>query len=229
VYEKGAKFASPAVFPNLLPSSPVAHASIYHRLRGPVWANADLGVTGESALVTAVELIRAGEADRMVAGGVEPTSLITESVLEPLYGSNEVNSNAPRSEGAAVLLLESADSLAGRTPIAEVAWTLSRRGPLSTLDALPGPASLGRAAVFGALIDAAVVELLAEAGWGEVPRYNASPRAGSHECAGAFAAAAAVSKIALGELDSALILGIASDRAYGMLLRPCAAPSEGGA
>src|SRR5262249_51210882 len=36
LYDKGAKFASPADFPNLVPSSPVGHASIYLGLRGPV-------------------------------------------------------------------------------------------------------------------------------------------------------------------------------------------------
>src|SRR5262249_13630939 len=45
IHEKGAKFASPAEFPNLLPSSPVGHATIYLGLRGASLAVSDLNVT----------------------------------------------------------------------------------------------------------------------------------------------------------------------------------------
>ena len=47
--EKGPRLASPAEFPNLVPSSPVGHTSIYLALRGPVFATQDLAASGESA------------------------------------------------------------------------------------------------------------------------------------------------------------------------------------
>src|SRR5258706_197886 len=84
IYEKGARLASPMVFPNLVPSSPVGHAAIYLGLRGPVLATADLGVTGEAAFALACELIEVGEARAILAGGVEEQSSITERVLGPV-------------------------------------------------------------------------------------------------------------------------------------------------
>ena len=143
VYDKGPRFASPAVFPSLLPSSPIAHASIYHRLGGPVLASADLGATPEGAMVTAAELIAAGEADLMFAGGVAEASPIIEAVLGPLC--SEGLSPIPRGEGTAVLLLGSADAFAGAA-VAELAWWASWRGePQDALAAMPPP--LGRAAL----------------------------------------------------------------------------------
>src|SRR6185436_4543059 len=84
IYDKGAKFASPADFPNLVPSSPVGHASIYLGLRGPVFAMADLGATAESAMATAIELITAGEAEAIAAGSVEEASPMVERCLGPI-------------------------------------------------------------------------------------------------------------------------------------------------
>ena len=49
IYSKGAKLASPLVFPNLVPSSLVGHAAIYLGLRGPVFSVAELGLSGEAA------------------------------------------------------------------------------------------------------------------------------------------------------------------------------------
>ena len=63
VFEKGPRFASPAEFPNLVPSSPVGHVSIYLGVRGPTLATADLSTTGESAIAQAVELVANEEAE----------------------------------------------------------------------------------------------------------------------------------------------------------------------
>ncbi len=63
IFEKGPRAASPADFPNLVPSSPVGHVSIYLGLRGPVLAAVELGTTGECAVMQAAELIALGEAD----------------------------------------------------------------------------------------------------------------------------------------------------------------------
>ncbi len=222
VFEKGAKFASPAVFPSLLPSAPVAHASIYHGLGGPVFACADLGAASESALVSAIELIAAGEADAMLAGGVEQASPITEAVLGPLYATQDGSgANGERSEGTAVVLVESEEGVAARggRPLARVEWSTSWRGaPSNPLGGLPSPGELGSVAVFLARDDAAARAILDHTAWAAVPRRTTVQRAGGHEGAGGFAAAAAASILAAGELDAAMVLGLAPDRGYGLLL-----------
>ncbi len=215
IYDKGPRFASPAVFPNLLPSSPVAHASIYHRLMGPVFSNADLGATSESAMVTAAELIAAGEADAMFAGGVETASAIIAAVLSPLCSGEDMQH---RSEGSAVLLLEAEDALAARgaRPVARIAWWSSWRGSVgAALATLPAPSQ--RAQVILARNDHPWREVLAGTRWYDAPHQLVAPRAGDHEGAGGFAAAAAVAAIANGDLDQALLLGLAPDRGYALL------------
>lgn len=222
VFEKGAKLASPAVFPNLLPSSPVAHASIYHRLAGPVFASADLDATSESAVVTAAELIMAGEADAIFAGGIEEASVITEAVLGPLC-SGPHESKVERSEGAAVLLVEAAEAVAARgaRPIAEISWWCDWRGdPKETLSDAPlSSADPRRTAVLVAHLGDSVASALAGSRWESAPRLAAGPRVGSHECAGGFAAAAGVARLAAGDLDELLVLGLAPDRGYAFVLR----------
>ncbi len=218
VYEKGAKFASPAVFPNLLPSSPVAHASIYHRLQGPVFSSADLDATSVSAIVTGAELIASGEALAMFAGGVEEISAITEAVLGPLCSARH-DTEIPRSEGAMVLLLEDADR-GQRPPIAELTWSASWRGALETeLANAPPPADVGRAAVVVAHLGAGVAHALTDSPWAHAQRLAAGPRAGAHEGAGGFAVAAGVALLAAGRLDELLALGLAPDRGYAFVLR----------
>lgn len=214
VYDKGAKFASPAVFPNLLPSSPVAHASIYHRLKGPVFSSADLDATGVGAMVTAAELIAAGVADTMLAGGVEEMSRITEAVLGPLC-SAERQSAGERSEGSAVVVFEAAETCAA--PIAELTWARSWRGPAgSALASAPKPAA--RALVVTGHQTPALELMLADTPWAHTPTRSAAPRVGTHECASGFAAAGAVGALASGAVDSVLVLGIAPDRGYAFVM-----------
>ncbi len=220
VYEKGAKFASPAVFPNLLPSSPVAHASIYHRLQGPVFSSADLDATSEGAIVTAFDLIAAGLADGMFAGGVEEQSPITEAVLGPLCSLSHRHPTE-RSEGAAVLLLEdeAAATARGATPIAEIVWTTSWRGvPNGQLGNAPRNGSDRTAIVVAHAESGDALELDGTA-YEKAPRFIAGPRAGSHECAGGFAVAGAVARMARGDLDEVLVVGVAADRGYAFVMR----------
>ncbi len=227
VFEKGAKFASPAVFPSLLPSSAVAHASIYHGLRGPVFAPADLGATSESAVITAVELIAADEADAMLAGGVEQVSPITEAVLGPLCSTRgEAGAGGHRSEGAAVALVESESGLAARggRPLARVAWWTSWRGtPAEPLAELPAPGEGGAAALFSPRDDHRLREVVAGTAWAKVPHRGTTDRAGTHEAAGGIALAAAVAMVAAGDLDGALVLGLAPDRGYALYLTAASA------
>jgi 3-oxoacyl-[acyl-carrier-protein] synthase II len=215
IYDKGPRFASPAVFPNLLPSSPVAHASIYLSLTGPVMSCADLGATSESAISSAADLIAAGEVDMMLAGGVEQASSITAAVLGPLCSGDRER----RSEGASVLLLESAASLAARDgrALARVAWSASWRDDATVALADLPPPRAGAASFVGRPAGAHDALPPASA-WRGVPCHAASMRAGDHEGAGGFAAAAAVAMIASGAIRQALILGLAPGRGYALLL-----------
>ncbi|WP_437894054.1 beta-ketoacyl synthase N-terminal-like domain-containing protein [Sorangium sp. So ce124] len=234
IYDKGAKYASPADFPNLVPSSPVGHASIYLGLRGPVFAMADLGATAEAAMVTAIELITAGEGEVLAAGSVEETSPMIERCLGPIC--SQVVSSGVRSEGAAVLLFESAARARerGARPVATVSWWNSWRGDgVGMLVGAPAPARLvapgesalraqatvpSPAAVFVGREEERLAACLHGSPWAEVPRTLLAPRSGDHEGAGGFAAAAAVAALASRDLASVLVLGGAPDRGYAILL-----------
>ncbi|CAN96086.1 MULTISPECIES: beta-ketoacyl-[acyl-carrier-protein] synthase family protein [Sorangium] len=234
IYDKGAKYASPADFPNLVPSSPVGHASIYLGLRGPVFAMADLGATAEAAMVTAIELITAGEGEALAAGSVEETSPMIERCLGPIC--SQVVSSGVRSEGAAVLLFESAARVRerGARPVAMVSWWNSWRGDgVGMLAGAPAPARLGAsgevalraqatvpspAAVFVGREEERLVACLQGSPWAEVRRSTLASRSGDHEGAGGFAAAAAVAALASRDLASVLVVGGAPDRGYAILL-----------
>lgn len=220
IYDKGAKYASPADFPNLVPSSPVGHASIYLGLRGPVFATTDLGATAESALATAIELIAAGEAEIIAAGSVEEASPMIERCLGPVC--SEILDRGARSEGASALLFESEARAheRGARPLAQVAWWASWRGDSAgALAGVPAPEP-GLSGVFVGRDEPRVDRGLLGSPWAEVPRRALAMRAGDHEGAGGFAAAAAVAAIARGQLTRALILGGAPDRGYAILLVP---------
>lgn len=236
IYDKGAKYASPADFPNLVPSSPVGHASIYLGLRGPVFAMADLGATAETAMVTAIELITAGEGEVIAAGSVEEASPMIERCLGPIC--SEIVDRGVRSEGAAVLLFESEARARdrGARSLAKVAWWSSWRGAgAGALDGVPAPGGAPRgqggspdargrsvaswpAAVFIGRQEERIAACLHGSSWADAPRSVLAPRAGDHEGTGGFAAAAAVAALATGAVVSALILGGAPDRGYAILL-----------
>ena len=217
IYERGAKFASPADFPNLVPSSPVGHASIYLGLRGPVFSVADLGVTAECAIATAAELIRSGEAEVLAAGSVEEISAVVEGCLSPICSGLE---RGARSEGASVLVLEAEPhaEARGATILARLPFWTSFRGDAKTaLAALPPPRQGARAAVLTGQTDV-FLGVLEGSAWAAAPHLAASPRAGVHEGAGGIAMAAAISALAAGTYDEVLILGSAPDRGYAFVL-----------
>ncbi len=216
--DRGARFASPAVFPNLLPSSPVAHASVYLGLGGPVFASADVGATAEGAMVAAVELLEVGQGRIIAAGGVEEASDIIDRALGPLCTGHV--GRGPRSEGAAVLVFEAevGDGDVMSRAIAEVVWSDAWR---DRCDWLGLPAPVGRSGVFVATDVPALGTMLTGSGWAKVSRYSVSGRVGHHECAGGFASAAAVSLLAAGKLDMAFVIGLAPVRQRALVLRAC--------
>jgi 3-oxoacyl-[acyl-carrier-protein] synthase II len=65
-----------------------------------------------------------------------------------------------------------------------------------------------------------VDELLGGSPWAEIDRRGVAERAGFHEGVGGVAAGVAAALVAGAHLDAALILGVAPDRGYALLLRP---------
>jgi 3-oxoacyl-[acyl-carrier-protein] synthase II len=221
VFEKGPRFASPAEFPNLVPSSPVGHVSIYLGLRGPALATADLATTGESAMVQAVELLESGEAEVVVAGAVEEASDIAERILVGLFARSRAELELPRGEGAAAIVLESGDHAAARGArvlsrvVGVHEWRNGAPSPLSLL--LPPKDASAARVVLPREHEGAEVSLDASA-WRDVARAAVGPRAGQHEGLGAIAVAAAVGLLAQGKVKEVLVIGLAVGRGYALTL-----------
>lgn len=217
IHDKGAKYASPADFPNLLPSSPVGHASIYLGLGGAAFAVSDLDVTAESAMTTAMELIAEGEADVLAAGSVEETSPMIERCLGPVCEG--IVDRGPRSEGASIVVLEPEDLARerGARVLAKVTfWAAFRPPGASPLAGLPPPPR--DALVLTGRRSAELAQLLEGTGWEQTKLVVLAERAGDHEGAGGFAVVAGAASIARGSLRAALILGRARTRAFAILL-----------
>jgi 3-oxoacyl-[acyl-carrier-protein] synthase II len=218
IYEKGAKYASPADFPNLVPSSPAGHASIYLGLEGPVFAVADLAATADAAITTAAELVAAGEADLLVAGSVEEASRVVERVVGPACSA--MRDRGPRGEGASVLVLEAAETARARgaRPLATiVAWTSWRGDGAGALAALPARPARDAWVLVGR-VDEALDALIDGSAWASAERRALAPRVGDHEGASGFAAAAAVALLADGRASAVLVVGAAPDRGYAVVL-----------
>lgn len=208
VLEKGAALASPADFPNLVPSSPVSHAAIYWGLGGPALATPDLSVTAESAAATGMELVESGVCMGAIVGSVEEVSKLAERVLAPLLG---VRTLAAQSEGASALALESAACAAARGKKAlcsVLEWTSARGNPSIVTE--PN----GRSWVVSEPAVDVDALLGAESPWRGVARWTTSAEAGEHVGLGGVALAAAAAAIASERADRILVLGQAPDRSY---------------
>jgi 3-oxoacyl-[acyl-carrier-protein] synthase II len=219
VLDKGAAMASPADFPNLVPSSPVSHAAIYWGLGGPALATPDLSTTAESAAATGLELVLSGVNSAAVVGSVEEVSQLAEKVLAPLLGVRTV---AAHSEGASALLIETLDGARarGKSPLCTVTFWSSSRGESAAI-AAPPPAA-GARVVAEPAVD--VERLLAGSAWAGVERLTTAAIAGDHVGLGGVALAAAASLIARRGAGSVLVLGEAPGRSYAFLLEPSEAP-----
>lgn len=218
IHERGVKYASPIDFPNLVPSSPVGHASIYLGFRGPVFAVADLGATAECAVTTAADLIAIGEGEVLAAGSVEEVSGLVEGCLSPVCSGID---SGIRTEGASALLLESADHARARGArvLARLSfWTSWRDEPKDVLADLPAPRDSNRAAVVTGH-GHTPLPMIASTAWAHVARQSVDARAGAHEGVGGMAMAAAVAALVRGTFDECLIIGSAPQRGYALLLR----------
>jgi 3-oxoacyl-[acyl-carrier-protein] synthase II len=221
LFEKGARFASPAEFPNLVPSSPVGHTSIYLGAHGPVLSTADLAVSGEGAIIQSAELIALGEADAVVGGSVEEASAIIEQVLGGLFARTSELRGRPRAEGAGALVLEAEDEARARGAVvlARLVQTLTwRDGASRPLAAIAPPRDRARARVVLARPNGGVDALLDASSWRAIERVACSPQTGDHEGLGAVAAAVGVGLIRSGEIQEALVVGLAKGRGCAILL-----------
>ena len=75
--EKGARRVSPLAVPMLMPNAPAANVSLKYGARGAVHAPTSACASGNEAIAMALDLIRLGRADVVIAGG-------TEAAMHPL-------------------------------------------------------------------------------------------------------------------------------------------------
>ena len=224
--EKGARFASPADFPSLVPSSPAGHVSIYLGLTGPAMVVADLGTSGEAAFVQGFELVASGEVERVAVSAVEEKSIIVDQVFRVVFGPLENGrgrgNRPPRREGASAVALasERAAQERGLPVLAIVEQALAFEDSSSILDTLGAPpAGEGEAQVVLGGWSAPVEALLDRSTWRSVPRVSVAERSGSHEAAGGVALAAAAALLAQpGGPKKTLCIGSARGWAHAILL-----------
>lgn len=215
VFSRGPRLAPPADFPNLVPSSPVGHVSIYLGVRGPVFAAAELGTSGECAVMQAAELIAAGEGDAIAAGFMAEASGTVERRMNALFarsGDDGGVAKATRVEGAGAVVLEAEEAALaqGRAPLARLALYASWHGD-DVLPPLPTPRDPRASLVVLPRESSAIEPLLATTAWVNVPR-------ATNEAMGAVAIATIVGRIARGEVRDALMIGLARGRGYAIVL-----------
>jgi 3-oxoacyl-[acyl-carrier-protein] synthase II len=219
IFEKGPRSASPAEFPNLVPSSAVGHVSIYVGLRGPAFATADLATSGESAFVQALQLIAAGEASRVVAGAVEAKGDIVERILAALFAHAASQAGAARSDIAAAVVAETEAEARrrGARIVARVRQTLEWRGEIPGWQELLAPRG-SRAEVVLARANGGSGPILDGSAWSGCTRRLCAPAVGESDGLGAVALAVAVGRIVTRRADEVLVLGLARSRGYAIVL-----------
>jgi 3-oxoacyl-[acyl-carrier-protein] synthase II len=219
IFDKGPRSASPAEFPNLVPSSAAGHMSIYLGLRGTSFATADLSTSGESAIVQAIQLVRSGEVERVVAGSVEPKSDIVERVFAALFAHAPSQAAAARADLAAVILVEDEEAAQARGArvLGRVFQAIEWRGePGSALDALGKPPH--GAVVVLPRANGGADRLLDGTAWAACPRIVCAPALGESDALGAAAATIAVGRLATGGAQAALVFGVAKGRGYAIVV-----------
>ncbi len=205
---QGPKFASPAEFPQLVASTGSGNASIYLGLTGPCLSVSEFGTSGESAVAVAISLIELGLASAVVAGSGEARDAIVDVVLGGVV-------SAPRSEGAGFVVLEtlSAARSRGRAPLARVTERRTLRGdPGPALSALGAPPA--SACLITGFLPAAVAGALARSAWADVRTHVIPALLGFHEAIGAVALSIAVSEVASGRAQQALVVTAEVDTLY---------------
>jgi 3-oxoacyl-[acyl-carrier-protein] synthase II len=219
VLARGPRSASPAEFPNLVPSSPIGHASIYLGMQGPSFAVSDLATGGDCAFVQAVGLIAAGDAVQMVAGSFEPRSEIVERALAPLFLQG-LTQPGERGDLAVAVVAESFSSATqrGASVLARVIQTVEwRDDPRGALQAV-GPPRSPSARVMFPRQDPLARTLLDGTAWGGTPSLVCAPAVAESEALGALAILVAAGCIAEQRADEVLVVGRARGRGFAVVL-----------
>ncbi|WP_457029767.1 beta-ketoacyl-ACP synthase II [Kitasatospora sp. P5_F3] len=127
--EKGVRKVSPHTVPMLMPNSPAANVGLEVGARAGVHTPVSACASGAEAIGYAIEMIRTGRADVVVAGGTEaaihPLPIVAFSNMMAMSKNNENPQQASRpydkardgfvlGEGAGVVVLESAEHAAVR-------------------------------------------------------------------------------------------------------------------
>jgi 3-oxoacyl-[acyl-carrier-protein] synthase II len=129
LHEKGARRVLPMSVPMLMPNSPVAFVSLEFGARAGAHALVSACASGAEAIGYGVDMIRAGRADIVVAGGTEatvhpmPIAAFAASRTLSLRNNDPQGASRPYDvdrdgfvigEGAGVVVLESAEHAAAR-------------------------------------------------------------------------------------------------------------------
>ncbi|MFI9046321.1 beta-ketoacyl-[acyl-carrier-protein] synthase family protein [Streptomyces sp. NPDC053427] len=127
--EKGVRRVSPHTVPMLMPNSPSANVGLDVNARAGVHTPVSACASGSEAIGYAIEMIRTGRADIVVAGGTEaaihPLPIVAFGNMMAMSKSNDDPQGASRpydaarngfvmGEGAGVIVLESAEHAAKR-------------------------------------------------------------------------------------------------------------------
>ncbi|PYC73877.1 beta-ketoacyl-[acyl-carrier-protein] synthase II [Streptomyces tateyamensis] len=127
--EQGVRKVSPHTVPMLMPNSPSANVGIEVGARAGVHTPVSACASGAEAIGYAIEMIRSGRADVVVAGGTEaaihPLPIVAFSNMMAMSKNNDEPQRASRpydkardgfvlGEGAGVVVLESAEHAARR-------------------------------------------------------------------------------------------------------------------
>ena len=170
--EKGPRAVSPHLVPMLMPNGPAATVGLELGARGGVHCPVSACASGSEALAVALELLRSGRADVVVAGGseacVHPLPLSGFAQMRALSTRHDAPQQASRpydkgrdgfvlGEGAGIMVLERADFAAARG--ARVYGHLAGAGLASDAHHVtaPDPSGVGAArSIALALADAGV-------------------------------------------------------------------------
>ncbi|MCW2872456.1 beta-ketoacyl-ACP synthase II [Actinacidiphila oryziradicis] len=127
--EQGVRKVSPHTVPMLMPNSPSANVGIEFNARAGVHTPVSACASGAEAIGYAIEMIRTGRADVVLAGGTEaaihPLPIVAFGNMMAMSKNNDDPAGASRpydsardgfvmGEGAGVIVLESADHAARR-------------------------------------------------------------------------------------------------------------------
>ncbi|MEM7275170.1 MAG: beta-ketoacyl-ACP synthase II [Actinomycetota bacterium] len=123
-HEKGDRRVSPFLIPMMMPNAAAAAISMRHGFQGPCESTVTACAAGTHSIGNAVDLIKAGRCDVMLAGGSEapfcPTSLAGFGNMTALSSTgesrpfDEARNGFVMSEGSAVLVLEDLERATAR-------------------------------------------------------------------------------------------------------------------